>query len=711
MSDSYDFCPSCGAPIKQSTYDEKALRDQLKQLPIERLEPMKRAGPKIERWHSIMSKTRGNIIADVLNHQGAFYEMKHYPSGDVYDVRNDLPIKTIFYEEFIGVFGKFINQTAKANITPVELTAEDEKIITVIKDKWKEGDRQNLTLSLAGYLRKQKRFGFDRAANIVQKICEEMGDEDINERLKAVKETYMKDENQVKGITGLVERNVTVEKRIEDFLIIKYSEKTGEEISRKVDIDAVADHLISTHEFKTWFGTKSDYSFNFDGRKMNKDTRGIVKCDCEKLLENYCKKNIVEEVFEKVKRKTKVDREEFEYNETNFINLKNGVWDIKEKKLFPHDSKYNFTHIIEIAKDDNPLNIHRCTNWLRFIGETFYPEDIPVLQEWFGFLLFREYFLKKAVIGVGPQNSGKSVVLDTAIKFIGEKNKTGLSLHKISSGSDFTKLSLKDKHLNAYDDLSSADINDGGAFKVATGGGYISGEERFGEYQQFRSYAKIMLMANKIPPVKDNDDLAYFGRFIIFKLDNIPDKLDPFLRQKLWTDTELSGILNWALEGLYRILEAGSFSYTKTPQDIKQLMEHSGCPLVAFSSEVLEKEDGAIISKDDMFKVYSKWCEESKKPRLSKEMLGRRLTKYCPYILAEKHKIRIWKNAKLSSKWKNWFENQQNDMITDTSDTSQNNMRKYLESDKSSSKIDNIISEKVSEEPPKSPQETGGLNG
>jgi len=36
------------------------------------------------------------------------------------------------------VFGRFINQTSKVNITQVELTEEDRKIITEIKDKWKD---------------------------------------------------------------------------------------------------------------------------------------------------------------------------------------------------------------------------------------------------------------------------------------------------------------------------------------------------------------------------------------------------------------------------------------------------------------------------------------------------------------------------------------------------------------------------------------------
>jgi len=491
----------------------------------------------------------------------------------------------------------------------------------------------------------------------------------------------------------------------EGFLIIKYNRKTGEEISKGVDIDKVADYLIQKHLFKTWFGIKTDYSFNYNGMIFERNARGVVKTESEKLLKEHCKKHIVEEIFEKIKRKTKVEKEEFEKTDTNFICLKNGVWDIKNKKLLPHNPKFHFQTFIPQIYNPNAS----CPKFKKFVEETLYPEDIPTMQEWFGSNLFRKYFIKKAVICVGQRNTAKTVFLDTLIKFIGEKNKSGLSLQKISSGSDFTKLTLKNKHSNVYDDLSSNDVNNGGAFKIATGGGYISAEEKFGEYQQFRSFAKICFATNKIPPLKDNDDEAYFFRWIVLKFDNVPEKINPFLREKLWTQEEMSGILNWALVGLYRLLEKGHFSYNKSAEEIKKIMEESGCPLVAFSNEVLQKENGHIISKEEMFLVYSLWCEENKKPRLTKEMLGRQMPKYCTYINSIKQKKRVWQNAKIND---NWLEKLQKSVgsgetggYTDTSDTSQNIMRKYYEKkNKDNNKVNNMVyikSEKVSEVPTK----------
>ena len=48
------------------------------------------------------------------------------------------------------------------------------------------------------------------------------------------------------------------------------------------------------------------------------------------------------------------------------------------------------------------------------------------------------------------------------------------------------------------------------------------------------------------------------------------DDIDLFLKEKLAQEKE--GILSWALEGLYRLLEQGEFSYNKSPEEVKKIM-------------------------------------------------------------------------------------------------------------------------------------------
>lgn len=57
----------------------------LKKLPREQLKTMATAGEQIVECYRVLQKTNSNIVAEVLRGQGEFFELDHYPKGDVYD--------------------------------------------------------------------------------------------------------------------------------------------------------------------------------------------------------------------------------------------------------------------------------------------------------------------------------------------------------------------------------------------------------------------------------------------------------------------------------------------------------------------------------------------------------------------------------------------------------------------------------------------------
>lgn len=123
---------------------------------------------------------------------------------------------------------------------------------------------------------------------------------------------------------------------------------------------------------------------------------------------------------------------------------------------------------------------------------------------------------------------------------------------------------------------------------------------------------------------------------------------DKFLLNKLTTKEELSGLLNYSLKGLKRLLDKGMFSYKKNSSEIKKIMERHSNSLAAFVQDVLIEKEGNRISKDDMFNIYSIYVKDKKLSKLSKSQLGRRLPNYAPYILAKIDKIRFWDNVDIT---------------------------------------------------------------
>src|SRR5210317_191916 len=51
----------------------------------EDLEAMLAAAFEIKECCRVLGKVQANLVGEILKDQGTFYEMQHYPKGDVYD--------------------------------------------------------------------------------------------------------------------------------------------------------------------------------------------------------------------------------------------------------------------------------------------------------------------------------------------------------------------------------------------------------------------------------------------------------------------------------------------------------------------------------------------------------------------------------------------------------------------------------------------------
>jgi putative DNA primase/helicase len=412
--------------------------------------------------------------------------------------------------------------------------------------------------------------------------------------------------------------------------------------------------LIDRYHIKTAAGKKREMFAYKEGIYI--DGEDIVKKDIRESLEELCSIHTVKEVIETIKDLTSTDRENFKAN-LNLINLNNGVYDIYTGELLPHDPKHLF--FTKIPIDFNPGA--DCPVVKKYLSEVLEENQTAVVQEWFGYILYREYFIKKALICVGDGDTGKTTLITLMSAFVGEKNISSVSLQKITYDK-FAASNLYNRHLNQYDDLSAKDIEDNGAFKMATGNGLIPGEKKFGDQFSFKNYAKLTFTCNKIPDVKDTNDDAYFNRWIVLQFTRIieADKKDTQLIHKMTTPEELSGLLNFALEGLKRLVQNEKFSYDKDTHEIKTEMMRSASSIALFESDCLEEATGNWVSKENMYHAYTNYTSENKIPAVSMKAFGGRLPMCASYIAESKPKdpndpkgkkqITAWRNVRLKQK-------------------------------------------------------------
>jgi len=353
----------------------------------------------------------------------------------------------------------------------------------------------------------------------------------------------------------------------------------------------------------------------------------IIYPEVQRVLQELTTRPAKSDTFSKIADMTSKNRDIFMSAEPNFIPLKNGVYDLDTKMLLPHDPKYRFTSQFPVTYDPDAT----CPKSEVFFQRVLAEEDVATLQEWLGYYFYRLYTFKKAIILVGEGDTGKTTFLETIINMVGTDNITGVSLHKIEKDT-FGAAQLYNKHGNIVDELSAKDITDPGAFKMATGGGSISGEYKYGNRFSFINFAKFTFACNKIPDVKDQDDEAYFLRWMVIRFEKRLDKKIPNFIETLTTEEERSGLFNYAMIGLERLLKQGKFTYSKTPTEIKKEMMQSGSSVAVFCANQIEAEQGYEMTKAQMYDAYADYCSKEGLATETKEHFGRRFSFYVPEV-------------------------------------------------------------------------------
>jgi len=387
----------------------------------------------------------------------------------------------------------------------------------------------------------------------------------------------------------------------------------------------LAMYLVKKYEMIT-IGRKDREVYVYDKGYYYRAENEVISPEMQRVLGDLITGSAITETFKKIYNATAKTREIFEQAYPRYIPLKNGVYDITTKQLLPHSHDYKFRHQFPIQYDATAT----CPKIETFFNQVFTEIQRTTIEEWIGYCFYRNYQYKKAIIIVGEGDTGKTTFLELLTSFIGEQNRSGVSLHKLSVDK-FSAAQLSGKHVNIFDELSADDIHDTANFKIATGGGSVMGEYKFGDQFSFKNYSKLTFACNKIPDVSDVSDEAYFNRWMVISLEKtIEKKISNFIAT-LTTEEELSGLFNLAMKGLERLLEQDGFSYKNSGIDTKLEMMQSNS-IARFCLEGIYKDQGAEISKEDFFEAYEIFCDKNNLSTETMIMVGRKLMFYAQYI-------------------------------------------------------------------------------
>ncbi len=340
----------------------------------------------------------------------------------------------------------------------------------------------------------------------------------------------------------------------------------------------------------------------------------------------------VNEIIGHVKRSSYRRQKDFGPDDPGLLCVKNGVLDVETGKLHEHSPSYEFQRSLPVKYDPDATS----ENLDAFLKSTLREKDIPLIEEVAGFCLYRDYFLRKAVMFIGEGGNGKTITLQLIEHLLGHGNVAGWTLQELETN-QYAKANLYQKYANIAGDLPGKRLQDTGIFKQLTGRDHITGDVKYAKRPiEFVNFAKLLFSTNNVPATPDDTE-AFFDRWVLiefpYKFVENPTgenekKKDPKILDKITTEKAKSAFLNRAIRGLKRLRENGEFSFEKDTSQVRKQYERLSQPIKAFADDFLIQDEDNFIPKDRVYNSYREYCEENELPVKSKSVFSRKLSKH-----------------------------------------------------------------------------------
>ena len=291
---------------------------------------------------------------------------------------------------------------------------------------------------------------------------------------------------------------------------------------------------------------------------------------------------------------------ELNYNKS-LICFKNGVWDITEQKLLPHDSKYLQT--IQIPHDVGEYVPFEETKLYEFLMKTKLPdEDIEMLIKYMAYCLTLDYGLKTFMVLCGQSNTGKTVLLRCIERLIGKQNTSALSMHELSMR--FYPAQLYDKLLNACGDNGSLPLSSIENLKKITGGDEIMHEKKGKEPFFFVPFCKLIFSFNQLPLQLEEKSNAFYKRMRILYMNN-----ELFLNND-YVESLVNSIEE-VIPYLLSQLPVTEIPRTRRSNQMVESLREDSDSIHAFISKKCRLGEDETVAKQALYEQYAQFCIES----------------------------------------------------------------------------------------------------
>ena len=326
-----------------------------------------------------------------------------------------------------------------------------------------------------------------------------------------------------------------------------------------------------------------------------------------------------------------------DFDTDNFLlNTVSGVVDCRSGNQTPHTHNHYMLKQSPVKYDKTA----QCPRWLQFLNEVFANdiELIQYIQRAVGYSLTGDMSEQVFFILNGSGSNGKSTFLETIALLMGDYHHSAdieTFIKQYNRGIPQDLAVLKGARFVSSTEPPTGKYWDEDRIKKITGGDKLKVRYLYGRDFEYSPTYKLWFATNYKPRFQADYAFTRRVRLIQFNqtFSKINNNLDSGLKDKL--KNELSGILNWAIEGAVEYFRHGLGSCRTIDNDSRAYAREQDI-LQDFIDERIVLKTHNSEREQDVYGTYRTWCDLSgishpiSKKELMRELESRGYRRYKP---------------------------------------------------------------------------------
>lgn len=316
----------------------------------------------------------------------------------------------------------------------------------------------------------------------------------------------------------------------------------------------------------------------------------------------------------------------------NALNLRNGVLDLDSITLRPHAPGDRFTYVLDYDYDPDAL----APRFEQFVGEVLVNEEpdengrwvtdielCTMFQELLGYSLTNDTRHEVMTWLSGEGGNGKTVAITIMQMLLGPLC-CSVDFQTIGQPGNYDLAELPGRRVAFSTESERGGKVAEGWIKRIVSGERINARAIYGSPFEFKSTAKIWWAMNDKPIIRDTSNAIWRRlKLIPFHRTFTERDRDPTLLNKL--AGELPGILNFALDGLRRLRQRGSFPESAAVAAAINEYRMESNPVAQWLGERTTPTGEPSTLASALFEDYQLWATRNGRQAMNATNFGREL--------------------------------------------------------------------------------------